>query len=133
MRKLEFRVVSKKTKKIIPNQNILLSPDGRVFLAKSKPSIFRKKYIGNTPFEEITKDVEINFWSGEVDKKGQKIYEGDIVLYKVHGDETFIGKVYISERPIEILVKHRLLKDLRSVKVIGNIYKNPELLGDQVE
>ena len=59
-------------------------------------------------------------FTGLLDKEGVEIYEGDIVKYEY-------GQIF------EIKWDYGLLSHLENIwfKIIGNIYENPELLGDK--
>lgn len=78
----------------------------------------------------MTYIVSCDEWSGQVDKNGKEVYERDIVAYAIYqatvdffegcfGWKARLGANY--RRPF-------LLKDIRSVEVVGNVYDNPELL-----
>lgn len=74
------------------------------------------------------------------DKNGKEIFEGDIVKYKI-GWNTFIEEVAYDKNfagfgvmdayADSIFSFGKLAEgiDLNSIRVVGNIYENPELLG----
>ena len=87
-------------------------------------------------FEEFEYS-ELMEWTGLYDKNGEDIYEGDIVKLRAnHGigvikysDEwgAFIVE-YIKPRPLAVLGMNYYKED---IEILGNIYENPELLGEQ--
>lgn len=67
-------------------------------------------------------------YTGLTDKKGKKIFEGDIVK-----NSRDVGLLYYKEKNSAFTVKgweygYWLWHDKEDIEVIGNIYDNPELL-----
>lgn len=95
--------------------------------------------IINFDYDKIWTDLKtIGQYTGLTDKNGIKIFEGDIVEF-LYDDLMICGKVFYSESETAFVVYYELsnqrlfihsktLGHCDSVKVIGNIYDNPELL-----
>ncbi|EAH7475811.1 hypothetical protein EM902_06805 [Campylobacter jejuni] len=86
--------------------------------------------------------VEIELFTGFYDKKGNKIYEGDI-LYSFEGcseDEAFKYKVVFKEGALYLVEcgddgeewDEDLLSEfcLEELEIVGNIHENAELLNE---
>ena len=82
------------------------------------------------------KDIELMEYTGLKDKNNKEIYEGDIVKLRAnHGigvikyyDEwgAFVVE-YIKPRPLAVLGMNYYKED---IEILGNIYENSELLGE---
>jgi len=80
--------------------------------------------------------LELMMWTGLTDRHGKEIWEGDIL--RTPQDE--VGKVvyslgsfwmqYIPPYDWDPMVPATLLDD-KNFEIIGNIYENPELLGEK--
>lgn len=77
-------------------------------------------------------------YTGMVDRHGTKIFEGDIIDFFDRSDGDGYGVVrYDAEETIFEFEYDNFCKDLgrrywpEDVEVVGNIYDNPELLGDE--
>ena len=91
------------------------------------------------PNRHLEVDVDINTvgqWTGMMDKKGKMIFEGDIVRKRVY-DGVKPCKVVFSNGCFNCgygsgssTAYHPYLLDDKNIEVIGNVYDNPELLGD---
>ena len=75
------------------------------------------------------------------DKNGKEIFEGDVVKYKsgcyTYTEEVAYNKNFagfgVRDANADVILTFWLLAedvDLSSLEVIGNIYENPELLGE---
>tara|TARA_R110000822_G_scaffold264147_2_gene388343 strand:+ start:273 stop:632 length:360 start_codon:yes stop_codon:yes gene_type:complete len=75
-------------------------------------------------------------YTGLKDSEGVEIYEGDIVTGLRHGNLNILGSLVCHSaswwveyyHPHEEKLYVTFLNGVRSIKIIGNIYQNPELL-----
>ncbi|ECP5996626.1 TPA: YopX family protein [Campylobacter coli] len=142
----DFRIWNTACKKYIDNISYSIKKyqnKNKVFLPFS---IDLSEYGDNETFKDeiqMPSDrVEIELFTGFYDKKGNKIYEGDI-LYSFEGcseDEAFKYKVVFKEGAF-YLVKcgddgeewdEDLLSEfcLEELEIVGNIHENAELLNE---
>jgi len=77
--------------------------------------------------------VEMLQWTGLIDKNGVEIYEGDIIklyglpnaYFQVVFKNQYVGGWVLMLKKDEVSLGER---DKNELKVVGNIYENPELL-----
>jgi len=89
------------------------------------------KRLIKSKFEVIPETV--GQFTGQTDKKGKEIYEGDI--YSVLGYEVVDGKqtrpkriIEVKFTPSDLFRLENLVIGNGTVEIIGNIHENPELL-----
>ena len=101
---------------LVTKQGCCITPDATVYVAVDPETVGQ--------------------YTGLTDKNGTKIFEGDIVKYgdSVHNvvfeqrnGTAYFGLVYSTLETLSF--GH--YQDLKQIEVIGNIYDNPELVGDE--
>ena len=101
------------------------------FLKKmiSYPNKFCKEYYLNADFDEI----ELMQYTGLKDEYGDEIYEGDIVI--LHNSRYKV--IFNMEQARFVLRDDKFEMEIpftnnnnERMKIIGNIYENPELIED---
>ena len=105
-------------------------------------SIEPKGLVIKEPYKNESSNVwhidadTVGQYTGLTDKNGTKTFEGDIVKYgdTVHNvvfeqrnGTAYFGLVYSTLETLSF----GYYQDLKQIEVIGNIYDNPELLGDE--
>jgi uncharacterized phage protein (TIGR01671 family) len=80
--------------------------------------------------------------TGLKDKKGKEIYEGDIVKFSDCDDDAYVtpvvwdknyacfGVSFSGKYPISFDYLEEFYTELKDIEVVGNIYENPELVGE---
>ncbi len=135
MREIKFRAWDEHLNKMwsaeeIGKDELTLNPDGRGFVNVNSTSIKLSTYMEHL--------IPLQF-TGLKDKNDKEIYEGDIVKFYIKTIE-YIGKV-VFEKGAFIIACDKLTDSyvtfievddeelcLIDMEIIGNIYKNPELL-----
>ena len=123
MREKKFRIWDKNNKVFLEDyytNKFLIDLDGKPFK------------ISNSVIEQI-KGVELMQYTGLKDIAGNEIYEGDIVRDVSDG---IVGYIEYSDGSYVIVyddITEKLNADESAyLEVVGNIYDNPELLGEEV-
>lgn len=86
-----------------------------------------KREPGWMNFDELS-DIALMQYTGLKDKNGKEIFEGDIVQFKSIRDIIERYEVVYTNYGEWAIGMHRLSMRFKSCEIIGNIYKNPELL-----
>ena len=82
----------------------------------------------------IARNVELMQYTGLKDLQGKEIYEGDILEFNNANNKKEYGIVKWNKTGFDVerlSIRYFPMTLSRYCRVIGNIYKNPELLGDK--
>ena len=106
----------------------------RVFISDANLMFYCGTFL--PPINEIGKNAKLMQSTGLHDKNGKLIYEGDVV--NVIDKMEFIAQIFCNSKNnnLCILSKNKIpftLDAFNSYEVIGNIYENPDLIGEVEE
>lgn len=122
MKPFKFRVWDNKGKIWMPLINFYLGAFGDLYIQRSVV------YPITTLCEYEEEMYEISYSTELFDKKGNEIFEGDILI----DGEDFIGEVYFYSEHCRYLLKSESSYDdfwgVNELTIIGNKYENPDLI-----
>jgi len=76
-------------------------------------------------------EIELMQYTGLKDKNGKEIYEGDIVAWIDSDGNKRQNKVFFEQGAFRICNSCFEISEYGELEVIGNVYENPELLGEK--
>ena len=131
-REIKFRAWLKEENKMVNVETIDFSEKSIQYLEKNE---IIDAYLLRTTFLE---DIELMQYTGQKDKNGKEIYEGDILKYNFPYDGRLkhVSPVKFLETEASFGIKDRYENEIplyriaanNYFEVIGNIYENEELL-----
>ncbi|ENI6368904.1 hypothetical protein ABZL51_001606 [Campylobacter jejuni] len=146
LKDFDFRIWDKTKEEFLKKEPTLIKIDnerviaGRISRFYANTADITDMFIGNG------NDLEIELWTGYFDKKGNKIYENDIIknepleeIYHITRDDTnkmfkiimyneySNGKFYRRKAEPDISFL-KSFKSEKNMEVIGNIHENADLL-----
>ncbi|MCM8710516.1 YopX family protein [Clostridium sp. SYSU_GA19001] len=147
MREFKFRAWHKTLKIMFDVDMINLCHNEVVLVAineeqlKLLKKIHKRKLIEYDNNKLITSldTIELMQFTGMIDENGQDVYEGDIVKYFEYDEgleelvNLGVGEVYFDDNyECNFTIKGEEPNSLGRyiLKVVGNIYENPELIGE---
>jgi len=145
MREIKFRVWDNKnrcffrpTAYLDREENLLINLNGEIVLEIIKKYDDITIFPNSARFKQV--DISNRFillqYTGLKDKNGQEIYEGDIIEHWRNNDEKMKEIVVVGN--LQDFLKFVVVREIKYgedwnngkeyIKVLGNIYENPELL-----
>ncbi len=134
---MKYRIWLKKDKRFLLEnefeaEKIYLTHDGELVYCYAEKVNPRLSIVVTSYMDDD--EYEINEYTGLEDKDSKEIYEGDIIL----SDNPYTDKVLVNDRNnfVYDAIYSESHSDLYGfskymIKIIGNIYENPELLEDE--
>ena len=141
MREIKFRAWIPDIERIYQVMNIDVDPqDGRQkrVLVWEHPCVKSAIIKNKVARFRLDPGVKIMQYTGLKDKNGKEIYEGDLIeLHKnkngccqVVFENSYVGGWVLTEPKNKGSRLSLGARDPSEIEVIGNIYENPELIGD---
>lgn len=128
MREIKFKAWDRKEKKMLPDVGFLDSDGGRTIITRASMSGGHEYFDMNDLWQNDFRFILMQF-TGLKDCNGKEIYEGDII--EIEDDLNVRGIVRYDEESAMFMEDEFSLFEILnagcSIKVIGNIYENPEL------
>ena len=127
LKDFDFRLWHKPSKSFVEIRGSFLTANAKDEI------VFEKSLI--VPIDD--ENIEIELWSGFLDKNGKKIYEGDILAHDNGYGIEYHSKVVFENGVFKItIIEHpavEIIEDLRTgfVAVVGNIHENADLLEEE--
>lgn len=113
----------------------------KVINEMSKTSIYITKTgrVINTRGDDISKNIILLQFTGLCDRKGQEIYEGDILKLKQSGigrvvwDKKKMGFYWIQKpyKEHEFMSGVQEFDGIKGIEIIGNVFQNKDLLEEK--
>lgn len=132
---LQYKLWDKKNKQWYDEDDVLLERDGTL-------TEYHYDCFENLDVIDRTNDFIIVPYTGMKDKRGKKIYKGDICKIVTYDGKPFgtVALVTFSNGSFKLLIDTEELllsisiddEDIVSIEVIGNVFENPELIGDHM-
>lgn len=133
MREIEFRAWLKKEKEMYKVVDMDFELNWIQVLDEINAPFRKQNGFQNRATIELD-NIELMQYTGKKDKNGTKIFESDIVLVDEYEQEIAIikwdeecGNFYFELDNLYLTFDEYYANEL---EVVGNIYQNPELLGD---
>lgn len=85
-------------------------------------------------FEFTHDDWVIQQFTGLIDKNGKEIFEGDVIKYRRFGkNEYALAEVTFSDAAFyaDYMLSDLMVFSVFETEIIGNVFENPNLLGDR--
>lgn len=142
MREIEFRAYSKSLKRMLSFEHLQEATKGMVDVANAEIQKRNMNYNKLAPYGLFLPleddDLEFMQYTGRTDKNDKKIFEGDIICYKIkqnNWDKIVCNKGIVVFKNgcfgiVDTLGRFTSFDGFCNTKfeIIGNIWENPEMI-----